>query len=72
MYVDETDHAQSSYDMIIGRDLLFKLGMDVSFSTGLMTWANAQVPMKNISCFWEDNIDEHEKEVMFMHDPETT
>ena len=37
-----------------------------------MTWDNATVPMKDLASFKAENIAEHEKEVMFMHDPETT
>ena len=37
-----------------------------------MTWDNAEIPMKSIDWFHKDNIDQHELEVMFMHDPDTT
>ena len=37
-----------------------------------MTQDNSEVPMKSINCFHEDNIDQHELEVMFMHDPDNT
>jgi hypothetical protein len=32
MYVDESDKRLTSYDMIIGRDLLTELGIDLMFS----------------------------------------
>ena len=46
--------------------------MDFSFSTGMMTWDNAEVPMKDIDSFLAENIDQSELESMFMHDPDTT
>jgi hypothetical protein len=36
MYVDEFDARLNSYDMIIGRDLLHELGVDLLFSLGVM------------------------------------
>ena len=72
MFVDESDPKTCNYDMITGRDLLEKLGMDFHFSTGLMTWDLAEVPMKNPSCFNEDVIDQTTMEALFMHDPDTT
>ena len=46
--------------------------MDFSFKNGMMTWDNAEVPMKSIDYFDEDNLDTQEQELMFMHDPDTT
>ena len=34
------------YDMIIGRDLLKKLGMDILFSTGHLRWDGITIPMQ--------------------------
>ena len=61
MYVDESDSKLCNYDMIIGRDLLQVLGMDFSFSTKMMTWDGAQVPMKHLDCFLEENITKTEQ-----------
>jgi predicted aspartyl protease len=36
----------SNYDMIIGRDLLHELGIDVKFSTKTMEWDGVSIPMK--------------------------
>ena len=40
----------STYNMIMGRDLLHELGIDLQFSTGLMTWKDITIPMKTPDC----------------------
>jgi hypothetical protein len=72
MYVDESDARLNSYDMIIGRDLLHELGIDLLFSLGVMKWDNATVPMRDPSQLRDSNIDEFEDEIFSMHDPTTT
>ena len=71
MYVDETTNL-SRYDMIIGRDLMTELGMDIKFSTGEMTWDNASIPWRDIICLDDEKIDKLENETYFMEDPDTT
>jgi hypothetical protein len=58
MYVDESDARLNSYDMIIGRDLLHELGIDLLFSLGVMKWNNATVPMRDPSQLRDSNIDD--------------
>ena len=36
-----------NYDMIIGRDLLTRVGIDIHFSTHTCTWDNSTIPMRN-------------------------
>ena len=60
MYVDESDARLNSYDMIIGRDLLHELGIDLLFSLGVMKWDNATVPMRDPSQLRGTNIDDFE------------
>ena len=72
MYVDESDTRLNSYDMIIGRDLLTELGIDLLFSTGEMKWAQASVPMRDPSQLQASQLDALENEVYSMHDPVTT
>ena len=43
------------YDMIIGRDLLNELNIDVRFSDGTIKWEDQVVPMKNFQRIWKDN-----------------
>ena len=38
-----------SYDMIIGRDLLKFLGIDLLFSQEVIAWNNATLPFKDVS-----------------------
>jgi hypothetical protein len=70
MFVDESDSRLQSYDMIIGRDLLHELGIDLLFSTGEMKWDQATVPMRDPSQLRD--CDTLENEIFSMHDPETT
>ena len=41
------------YDMIIGRDLLRQLNIDVRFSNGTIKWEDQLVRMKSFSYIWE-------------------
>ena len=43
------------YDMIIGRNLLNELNIDVRFSNGTIKWEDQVVPMKNFQRIWKDN-----------------
>ncbi len=46
-HVDTTDKSVSSnYDMIIGKDLLNHLGIDIKFSSGTLKWEDTEVPMR--------------------------
>ena len=38
-----------NYDMIVGRDILCELGIDINFSTSTCTWDNSTIPMRNPS-----------------------
>ena len=59
--------------MIIGWDLLHLLGIDLKFSKGETSWANATVPMQSIdTVLKESSMDQLEDEIFFSHDPETT
>jgi len=71
-YVDETPNQEAHYDMIIGRDVLLDVGIDLIFSKKEMVWDNASVPMQSITNMTEDWATVLEKELMFAHDPETT
>ena len=71
VHVDESDDP-SRYDMILGRDLMEALGMDLCFSQNLIKWDGATTPMQDPSVFDESNIDDFEQEVHSIHDPLTT
>ena len=70
-YVDPTSSLNSRYDMIIGRDLLMELGIDILFSEGMIKWDNATAPMRSISSIEEENIDALEEEILFAQEPDT-
>jgi hypothetical protein len=72
MYVDESDARLNSYDMIISRDLLHELGIDLLFSLGVMKWDNATVPMRDPSQLRDTEIDAFEAEMFSIYDPDTT
>ena len=44
----------TNYDMIIGRDLLEELGINIKFSTGVIEWDEAQLPMRSPNMTQED------------------
>jgi hypothetical protein len=48
VHVDETTvHANASYDMIIGRDLISELKLVLNFDTQCITWDGSKQPMKS-------------------------
>jgi len=71
-YVDESHHDLCSYDMIIGRDLMHSLGINLLFNTAQISWDNAIIHMQAPETLKEDWIDALEQEILFAHDPDTT
>ena len=47
-YVDESPSNTSIYDLIIGRDLMHEIGLDICFSTAEIIWDNASIPMQSV------------------------
>ena len=70
--MDESNPTPCSYDMIVGRDLMPEIGLDILFSTQEIVWDNASVPMQSIDKLSDYKIDQFELELMFAHDPVTT
>ena len=35
-----------TYDMIIGKDLIHEIGIDILFSTAQLCWENSTIPIK--------------------------
>ena len=65
----KTVHATKTlgnYDLIIGRDLLHKLGVDISFSTKTMSWNNVTIDMKPPTCTRKNAF--HVEEELFVLD----
>ena len=72
VYVDESPSENSRYDMIIGRDALHELGIDLCFSEGTITWDYATIKMQNPELLDNKWLDKLESEIFYMHDPVTT
>ena len=53
-YVDESPIESCHYDMIIGRDLMEELGMNIQFSTMEIEWDGTAIPMKPIDATQHD------------------
>jgi hypothetical protein len=47
-YVDESNAKSISYDLIIGRDLMHEIGIDICFSAAEVRWDNASIPMQPV------------------------
>jgi Aspartyl protease len=46
-HVDDSSKSSSTYDMIIGRDLLGELGIILNFNDHTLTWDTDTIPMKD-------------------------
>ena len=55
MHVDETSSQSSNYDMILGRDLLTTIGVDILFSSQEIIWEGASIPMRDPEMFKKYN-----------------
>jgi hypothetical protein len=72
-YVDSHNSSKESrYDLIIGRDLMEEIELDLKFSDMTMTWHGATIPMKDSSLLREENIEQLVNELFYLHDPNTT
>ena len=72
-YVDESSPNSCLSDLIIGRDLMLELGIDICFSTAEIIWNNASISMHPADKLSELNINKFEQEILFCaHDPGTT
>ena len=71
-YVDESNPETCNYDMIIGRDLMHDLGINLLFDTAEISWDNARIKMIQPSSLTDDWVTDLEKEILYAHDPDTT
>jgi hypothetical protein len=67
-YVDESNAKSMSYDLIIGRDLKYEIGIYICFSAAEVRWDNASIPMQPVN----KSTEEFEQELLFAQDPVTT
>jgi hypothetical protein len=56
IYVDTTSTKESRYDMIVGRDLMYSIGLDLRFSDSTMVWDNTTVPMRSTKWLEANNL----------------
>ena len=57
MHVDESNNLCNRYDIIIGRDLLQEIGIDLRFSTKEIYWEGATAPMRTNDVLHQDSAD---------------
>ena len=70
MHVDSNPEQTSKYDMIIGRDLLSAIGVDLMFSKQQIVWDGATIPMRSPADFQEENIETLEREIFQLDEVE--
>ena len=58
--------------MIIGRDILHSLGINLLFDTAEIMWDNAKINMQPPEILKKNWVDTLEQELLFAHDPDTT
>jgi hypothetical protein len=71
-YVDESHYESCNYDMIIGRDIMHSLGINLLFDTAEISWDNAKIHMQPPEMLRSDWVDILEQELLYAHDPDTT
>ena len=71
-YVDTSDPKSCNYDLIIGRDLMIEVGIDLCFSTAEIKWDGSSTPMQSVDKLDKKLVNKFENELLFAHDPVTT
>jgi hypothetical protein len=66
--VDESNPEANSYDLIIGRDLMHEIGIDICFSAAEVRWDNASMSMQSV----DESTEQFEQQLLFTQDPLTT
>jgi hypothetical protein len=68
LLINESDPETSSYELIIGRDLMHKIRVDICFCSAEVRWDNASISMQSV----DKTTEEFEQELLFIQDPLTT
>jgi hypothetical protein len=58
--------------MIIGRDIMHSLGINLVFDTAEISWDNAKIHMQHPERLKDSWVDALEQEILHAHDPDTT
>jgi hypothetical protein len=56
VYVYTSSSEDSRYDMIVGRDLMYFIGLDLRFSDSTMTWDNATHLKGHFFGVWSNSV----------------
>ncbi len=70
--VDDSKSNTNIHNMIIGRDWIEAIGLDLLLSENLMKWDNTTVPMRDHSWLEEITPNPFRNDLFSMHDPITT
>jgi hypothetical protein len=71
-YEVESHHESCNYDMIIGRDIMHSLGINLLFDTAEISRDNAKIHMQHPEWLKDNWVDALEQEILYAHDPDTT
>ena len=72
VFVEPERNELGRYDLIIGRDMMLQLGIDLLFSKEKITWEGAEVGMQHPAFLDEERwVDLLEKEILYAQDPLT-
>ena len=55
-----TDNEDLGYDLILGRDIMLKLGIDLSFEKKSLSWEGTEIPMRDYNKLKRWNLSKHE------------
>jgi hypothetical protein len=58
--------------MIIGRDIMHSLGINLLFDTAEISWDKAKIHMQHPEMLKDNWVDALEQEILYAHDPDTT
>jgi hypothetical protein len=58
--------------MIIGRDIIHSLGINLLFDTAEISWDNAKIHIQHPERLKDNWVDALEQEILYAHDPDTT
>jgi hypothetical protein len=70
-HVDDRSESSSTYDMIIGRDLLGELGIIMNFNDHMVTWDTDNIPTKDRDISTLSSVEALIEVYMIANEPQT-
>jgi hypothetical protein len=70
-HVDDRSESSSTYDMIMGQDLLGELGIIMNFNDHTVTWDTDTIPMKDRDAFTLSSVEAVIEVYMIANEPQT-